>query len=203
MILAWILGCAPSLLDRPQDDGEAPVDSADTADTGPRTPLITTTDAGGGVYETVADATEYLEWTWFSFATGEEALPATPETDTSWDLGFERYLVQSNGGVSGVGGVVATALPGQDFDALTAAPSDATWTEDLPDDDDENQNPEYALGDWFDYASEDHAVTPSEIVWVVRAVSGTYYKLEFTGYYDDSGTPAWIRFRWAQVAAPE
>ena len=202
MILV-LLACAPSLLDRPQDDGEPVVDSGDTADTGPQAPLVTTTDVGGGVFETLVDATEYLEWTYFTFSTGQEVNPTTPEADTSWDLGFERYLVKSNGGVSGPGGVVAIALPGQDFETLTAAPLDTTWIEDLPDDDDENQNPEYALGDWFDYASEGHAVTPSDIVFVVRAVNETYYKLEFTAYYDDAGSPAWMRFRWAEVAGVE
>lgn len=199
MILALTLACAPSLLERPQDDGEPVADSGDTADTGPRAPRITTTDAGGGVYETLADATAYDEWTYFTFSTGQEVLPAAPETDASWDIAFERYLVKSDGGVSGVGGVVAAALLEQDFDALAEVPADVTWAEDVADDDDENQYPQYAMGDWFDYAEENHEVTPTDMVFLVQAVGGAIYKLQFTAYYDEAGTPAYIRFRWAAM----
>lgn len=203
-LLALLLtGCAPSLLDRPQDDG-APVAADDTADTGGgvAAPKVVST-AGDAETVTLVDATEYLEFVYFSFATGEQALPEDPLSSLEWDLGFERYLVSLNGGVSGPGEGVAVALPDASFEALTEAPGEeAAWLEDLPDDEDENQTPEYALGDWFDYDPEDHAVTPSDIVFAVRAATGGYYKLQFVAYYDDAGTPAWMKLRWAPIDPP-
>ena len=196
-------GCAPSLLERegvvlPTGDSDQ---SLDTADTSPP-PVRVVTSADGDAYQTWIDATEYLEFVYFSFATGEAVEVADPLTSVDWDLGFERYLIASDGGVSGPGGVTAVALPDTDFDSLSQAPADG-YVSDLPDDDDENQNPEYALGDWFDYAEEDHTVTPTpSLVYVVKAVSGTYYKWQFVSYYDDAGSPAYITARWAAVAAP-
>lgn len=195
--------CAPSLLNRPQDDGDGPTghDTADTAD--PADPVRVSSTPGDGETVTLVDATEYLEFVYFSFATGEQVHPEDPLSSLEWDLGFERYLVSLNGGVSGPGGGVAVALPEADWSELSQAPGpEAAWLEDLPDDDDENLTPEYALGDWFDYDPEDHAVTPSDILFVVRAVSGDYYKLQFLAYYDDAGTPAWLKFRWASVDPP-
>lgn len=196
-------GCAPSLLERegvtlPGGDSDQ---SHDTADTAPPPPSVVTTSQDG-VNETWIDATEYLEFVYLSLATGEQVTVADPLTSSDWDLGFERYLIASNGGVSGPGGVVAAALADQDFDSLLTAPAEG-YVSDLADDDDENENPEYALGDWFDYAEEDHAVTPTaNLVYVIRAVSGTYYKWQFVSYYDDAGSPAYITARWAAVAAP-
>lgn len=203
ILFLFALGCAPSLLERegvtlPTHDSDAPQDSADTSPP----PVRVVTGEDGGVYETWIDATAYLEFVYLSLETGEQVDVADPLTSADWDLGFERYLISSNGGVSGPGGVSAAALPDTDFDGLSQAPAEG-YVEDLPDDDDENQNPEYALGDWFDYAEEDHTVTPTPgLVYVVKAVSGTYYKWQFVSYYDQAGSPAYITARWAAVAGP-
>lgn len=199
------LGCAPCLLERSGRSCEdwPPVEhTGETADTGeaPPEPRVVTTQTADG-WETWVDATAYLEFVYLSLATGEEVAVADPLSSMDWDLGFERYLIASNGGVSGPGGVEAVQITDTDWEALTTAPAEG-YTSDLADDDDENTNPEYALGEWFDYAEEDHAVTPKDVLYVLKAVSGTWYKLQILDYYDEAGSPAYITFRWAEVAAP-
>lgn len=196
--LLALAACAPSLLER---EGVTLPQPEDTSDTAPAAPRVETTTADG-VYETWIDATDYQAFVYLSLSSGAEVAVADPLQETSWDLGFERYLVASNGGVSGPGGVEVAALAGVEFEALTTAPAEG-YTVDLADDDDENTTPEYAMGDWFDYAEEDHAVTPTPaLVFVIHAADGAYYKWQFMGYYDDAGSPAYLTARWAPVSGP-
>lgn len=204
--LLVLLGCAPCLLERSNrscEDWPPVTETAETGDSGDTAaPVrVRSEDAGDGVTETWVDATAYLDWVYLSFATAAEAFPADPADSTEWDLGFQRYLVMSNGGVSGTGGVEAVVVEGLGFEEIAQAPAEG-WGQDLPDDEDENQNPEYALGDWFDYAEEDHTVTPKDLVYAIRAVGGSYYKLQFMAYYDEAGSPAYFTLRWASVLAP-
>ena len=208
MLLLLTMACMPCLLertDRSCEDwppGGQDTDTADTGEGGEDTgPSVISTDEGDGVTETWVDATAYLDFVYLSLATGLEVEVADPLSSTDWDLGFERYLIASNGGVSGPGEMEAVVVTDTSFEDLTTAPTDG-YTSDLPDDDDENQNPEYALGDWFEYGEENHTLTPLNQVYVVKAVSGSYYKLQILDYYDDAGTPAYITFRWAAVAGP-
>ena len=205
-MILLLLGCAPCLLER-EGLGVCGLDTAVTetgdsaVDTGPPPVRVSATDLGGGVFEGVIDATEYQIWTYLSLSQAAEVHPEEPTNSTAWDLGFERYLIMSNGGVSGTGGVEAVALDGQDFDSLSAAPTEG-YVQDLPDDDDENENPEYALGDWFAYTTDDHTLMPLDRVYVLRGVDGIYYKLKIEDYYDDAGTPAILTMRWAAIAGP-
>lgn len=199
----WVAGCAPSLLDRKTGGSGADTgaDSGDTADTAPAGPTVVSTDLGGGVTQLWVDATAYQTWVYVSFASPDAVTPADPTDSTAWDLGFERYLVMLNGGVSGTAGEGALVLSGQDFDSLTTAPA-GDYAVDLPDDDDDNQNPQYAMGEWFAYAEEDHTLTPLDQVYVISGQGGAYYKFQFLSYYDDAGTPAYLTAKWAVVDAP-
>ncbi len=199
------LGCAPCLLERTGRSCEdwPPVEETggeETADTAPPEPKVLSTDLGGGVTETWVDATAYLEFVYLSLETGEEVAVTDPLAQTDWDLGFERYLAPSNGGVSGPGGLEAVALEGEDFDALSQAPAEG-YVSDAADDEDENDTPEYALGEWFDYTTENHTLTPRDVVYVLH-VRDLYYKLRFVDYYDEAGSPAYITLHWAVISGP-
>lgn len=205
MLILFALACAPCLLERTDRSCEdwplaTETGGGETADTAPPAPKIVSADAGSGVTETWVDATAYLDFVYLSLATGEEVLVADPLTSSDWDLGFQRYLVPSNGGVSGPGGLMAVALTDQSFEALTTAPAEG-FVSDQADDEDENDHPEYALGEWFDYTTENHTLTPKAMVYALH-VRETYYKLQFVDYYDEAGSPAYITLRWAPIAAP-
>ncbi len=193
---AVLLGCAPRL-ETPNDGPDAGID------TGP----IRHDDMGDGVTETTVDATDEVLWIYMDIDSGEAVEPATPEMSEAWDLGFRRFHIKMNGGVSGTGMMELTYTDDEDFATITEAPAGDVYLSDAPDDpEDEDEDPEYIFsnGDtaWFDYNPGTHVLTPKERVYVFRSVAGDYYKLQMLSYYDKAGSPAYLGFQWAPIAAP-
>lgn len=176
-------------------------DDGDDTPTGP----VVTEDLGGGVYETTLDATDEEAWTYFDFETRAPVEPADPDDDPSWDLAALRFNLKTNGGTSGSGGAAVAILDGTSFDAVTAVPTsgfieDSASAPGSGGGPDANTNPGYAFDNWFDYNFMTHILTPVEgRVYVVRTPEGNHFKLEMLGYYDDAGTPGFVRFRWAAL----
>ncbi len=163
------------------------------------------TDNGDGTTTTVVDATDATAWIYLDVAARAEASPADPASSTEWDLGFQRFHIKLNGGVSGPGDVEVAVLPGADFDAMVDAPAGAYVT-DAPDGDDDGTDVDLALstGDaaWFDYDPATHVLSPRDQVYAVRLVSGDYIKLRVVDYYDDAGTGGHMSLRWGAIAPP-
>ena len=153
---------------------------------------VTTVDNGDGSFTTSVDATAMDAWIGFDFQSGGEAAEST----TSWDLGFRRFEVKSNGGTSGEGGVEVAILAGADFATLARAPLDG-WSSDTAE-----ASPFNAGDGWYAYDINSHVLTPRDLIYVIRSAEGAYFKLEFTDYYDDAGTSGYPAFRWAPVDAP-
>lgn len=147
----------------------------------------------GDVTTTRVDARAADRWIYFDLGWSTEVFPASPETTASWDLAFNRYHVKSNGGISGVGDVAVAALPGARFDDVTAAPGEGYVA-----DGDE----QLAFAGWYTYDMASHALHPADVVYVVRSVSGEYFKIGFTSYYDAEATSGFPTFRWAPVDPP-
>ncbi|MBN2797982.1 MAG: HmuY family protein [Deltaproteobacteria bacterium] len=189
-LLALLWGCAADIA--PEDTGETPEQTVD--ETG-------TTALEDGSFLTVVDAQDSLDWVYYAFTAADEVSPAQPADSTEWDLAVRRYEIALNGGVSGTGGVEVATLAGQDFDALTAAPAEGYVT-DLPDAD-EDGDPEYALGDWFDYDSGTHVLTPKDQVYAVHGVGGAAYKLQVVDYYSSAGTSGYPKLHWAPLDLPQ
>ncbi len=148
--------------------------------------------------EAVIDATSDSNWAYLDLESATQPDPDTPEDSPDWDLGFRRYRIKINGGVSGTGGMEIVPLYGADYNDTPEVPDDG-WVTDEPDDDDEDDLPEYAFDTWFDYDSTTHEVTPADIVYLVRTVEGNLFKLQILDYYDDAGTPAYIHLRWGPL----
>ncbi len=148
------------------------------------------------------DASDYDLWVYLDLESGLFVNPTdsgsgarmnmeAPEDSLDWDLAFQRFKVKSNGGISGNGGVEGVRLDGVDFAALVKAPTSG-YIVDAEDSDDVDTDPDYIfLGEtpWYDYAgAPTHALSPADAVYVVRSVEGNYFKVQFTAYYDASGT---------------
>ena len=174
-------------------------------------------DQGDGVFSLEVDASDREAWVYFSFANrmGIEA-PADPESSLEWDLAFRRFLIKSNGGVSGAGSVSVAALSGVAFDDLEEAPATGYLQDvagDPPEPDpgtpDNVIQPEvdYAFNvdngesptGWYGYDPASHTLSPAAVVYVVQALDGRFYKLEFVRYYDLAGSPAILTLRFAEV----
>jgi hypothetical protein len=200
LALSFTFGCAPAL--RPDDAGasDAGWSRADASIPPVSGAFVHSVD--DGVVTTVVDATDASVWHALDLETGQEVA----DGEDGWDLAFSRFRVRTNGGVSGDGGVQIAALEGQSFDALVRAPAEG-WTVDRPDgelDDDAEPDNVFNNGerDWYEYEQETHTLTPRDVTYAIATGDGHFYKLRFDAYYDAAGSPAWVRFRWAQIAPP-
>ena len=188
--LTLVIGCAEDLV----PDGGSGADG----------PKVQSTDNGDGTFTTTIDASADDQWVYLSLTDGAHVTPADPDDSASWDLAFQRFRVKSNSGISGVAGVEVAPILGADFDALTQAPARG-YVVDAVDSDDEDTDADYAFlgpSPWYDYDSEQHTLSPANVVYVVKSVAGSYFKVQMQGYYDAAGTGGYPRFRWGPVEAP-
>ncbi|MEX1362972.1 MAG: HmuY family protein [Nannocystaceae bacterium] len=198
-LTAALLGataCAPPL--------EADDASLETEDAGPIDadggPQVDHEDLGDGVTATRVDATADGGWVYLDLSDGQQLEVDDPQANLDWDLAFRRFHIKLNGGASGGGGVEAAIVEDPSFETLSSAPADG-YLYDQPDGDDEDDEPDYVLQDWYDYDIMTHVLTPAPVVYVIRHEDG-YTKLVLDGYYDDAGTSGHPSFRWASVAPP-
>lgn len=201
--LALLPAACAARLDTPNDGVDGGSYDADP-DAAPLPP-VSHEDSGNGVTTTRVDASSYDIWLYLELESLAQVEPGTPDMSTEWDLGFQRYHVKLNGGVSGMGGMEVAVLPGVAFDSITEAPA-AGYLSDAPDGEDEGELPEYVISTgetkWYSYNGTNHVLTPNDMLYVVRSVEGNYYKLQMLAYYDDVGSPAKLRFQWAPIEAP-
>lgn len=191
--LALALGCAPALEPSSEAGGGHETD-AQTMEVGPDIDLE---DLGNGDFQTVIDATDATLWVYFDIDAGLQVTSDAPETDTEWDLGFQRFQIKLNGGVSGSGDVeVATTT--EAYENVTEAPANGFET-DLPDGDDDNEDPDYALSSWYDYDPATHVLTPKSATYVLKSSDGAYFRLAMTSYYDAAGNSGHMSFRWSSL----
>ena len=157
-------------------------------------------DDGNGLYSATIDATDEEKWVYLSLDACMGVAVEDSSTDLTWDIGFQRFNPKINGGVSGSGGMEAAILGGVEFDAVTIAPSNDYVTDQADSNDDDI--PEYALAEWFDYDLQTHILTPADQVYVLKTVVGDYAKLRFDDYYDDAGTSGLPQISWSFIDAP-
>lgn len=191
LCFALAFACTPPT----DDDGDDP----------PADGPVVTEDLGDGVYETILDATAEDAWTHFDFETRAHVEPAAPEDDMVWDVAALRFNLKTNGGTSGSGGAAVAVLEDTSFDAVTSVPTGG-WIEDdatapgMGGSPNANTSPGYAFDNWFAYDIMTHTLAPVEgRVYVVRTPEANHFKVEMLGFYDDAGTPGFVRFRWAAL----
>lgn len=172
---------------------------ADTTET--QSALVATESNGAGESTTTIDASSAEVWVYFSFESGGEVTPVEPASSPDWDLGFQRFHIISNGGVSGSGGASIAALVDQTFDSVTSAPLEG-YVEDQPDSDDDDPVADSAFAaneGWYDYDGATNRLSPKPIVYIVRTGSGAHFKLEILDYYDGAGTSGHPSFVWTAL----
>ena len=153
-------------------------------------------DNPDGTRSLTVNAVSDAAWVYLDLETG------LVTADGPWDLTFRRFVIGLNGGTSGVGYGVAHWVEG-DLSDFERAP-DGDWVTDLPDGDDEDEEPDRVFADWFDYDQDTHVLTPKARVYFVRSGDGeTYYALQIDDYYDDARTSGYPSITWKTVAAPE
>ncbi len=185
--------CAPPL--EADDDGE-PESAEPPSEAGPN---IDNEILDDGSISTVVDATAEDAWIYLDLETGSQVDVADSLLDTTWDLGFRRFHIKLNGGVSGAGAIEAQFVPEIDLAGMSTPPDDG-YLADQPDGDDDNEEPDYVLRDWYAYSVLTHVLTPEAGVYVLRdAESRVHYVLELVDYYDTAGTSGVLHFEWKRL----
>ncbi|MCP4808683.1 MAG: hypothetical protein GY884_25360 [Proteobacteria bacterium] len=172
-------------------DSDSDTDADSDADTDADSDADADTDAD--VVTTEVDASGGENWVYYDLETQSVVTPGEPDTDTAWDLAFQRYAVHLNGGISGPGAVQVAPYEGyyDAFDENTQAPPHG-WITDREDEDGDGED-EYAMGGWYDYDSATHQLAPADVLYFVDT-GDDFYRLRFLSYYDESGNSGILSF---------
>lgn len=203
MCFALLWACAEDL---PDPDAPPPADSK-----------LEAKDLGDGSFELTLDATSQTEWLYLSLAERSLVSPTAPLDDPNWELAFRRFHVRVNGGVSGTKGVEVATLTGTTFEAVTEAPANGYLADSAKVDGGDQEPPDFvnevdahlvfnlpnavSESGWYSYDPVAHTLSPAEVVYVVR-VGAQHHKLRFLAYYDDAGTPGFVKLRVGPVDPP-
>lgn len=171
--------------------------------------VVSTIPETEGQFVTVLRSVDFRRWTDFDFASrslGSEA--------GTWDIGFQRYKVRTNGGGTNPGAQGAAcksntkSFPSQSTTSLSIGCGLGDFEEDRV------AQAEVAGGGgtifigsdvftnfesgWFTYQLP--SLNPTMDVFVVRSRDGgRYYAVQIIGYYSEAGTSGYPSFRWRQI----
>jgi hypothetical protein len=169
-------------------------------------PAFESTDNLDGTFLSTIDSTQD-EWIYVDLESNALVTPDTPDDSNEWDLGFNRFHVKMNGGVSGTGGMEAIVVDGSTFADLLESP-DTGWQTDTADDDNDGFD-EHVISSgeaaWFIYNTDTHELEVTGSLFSLRSVEGAYWRLELLDYYRDLGGNAvsgYPTFRWGEIAPP-
>ncbi len=184
LLMALLIACAPDLREDYPFDG----------DTG-SAERVKVVALEGEVFEVGVDATSKEAWVYVDLDALRELPVGEALEGQQWELSFQRFQIQTNGGANGPGTVAALALPGQSFDSLQTAPADG-YLQDAPDS-------VFNTGDgWYLYDLTKHKLSARDITWVVRSGEGSHFALRISNYYDKAGTGGYLTLRVRKLAAP-
>ena len=189
--LLYPLACAGDL------DDELGGDAVEPPAEGRVGPHTTSEPRDGGGQRSTVDASDEVLWVYFDLETGTEVDVADPAEDLQWDLAFRRFHIATNSGASGNAGSEVARLPDL-FDDVAEIPNNGFVVDEL-DGDDDNEDPDYAFRDWYDYNFMTHVLTPRPQTYVVRTGSGNAFKVALEHYYDEAGTSGFPSIAWAAL----
>ncbi|MEC8052459.1 MAG: HmuY family protein [Myxococcota bacterium] len=198
----------PSAAQDPSESSDTsdPSDATDATDPSDTTlideSLITQVEQDDGSTIAMFDARASDKWVYLDFDAGNEVQLIEAEQFADWDIAFRRYKGKVNGGHHGEGQVIVSLLIDTELEDVSEAPL-TPWTTDLPDsEEDDDEFPEYALGDWFNYDPISHILTPKTQVYVLRTTDGDFVKLAYVGYYDGGGESGFPSIQWSFIDGP-
>lgn len=131
------------------------------------------------------DATSRSTWTLVDFSTGKNQQVKNLEdrskiNDFSWDIGFQRTKIVTNGGSTNPNGIVGLKNLGPiNFDSLTDIPT----TGYIYDAQSYGKIINKAIADWYIYRTRTHNIESQKNVYAVRMAEGGYLKMRILNYY--------------------
>ncbi len=91
--------------------------------------LVTAFFDDDGAAVQVINARDNNKWVYFDLETFSVVIPQDPQTDTQWDVAFQRFKVKTNSGVSGAGGVQVATFRDAELLTVNTAPLDGYYTD--------------------------------------------------------------------------
>lgn len=150
--------------------------------------------------EYMIDASSSDDWAYFSFSDGQTVSISDPASSLLWDLGFQRFRIQSNSGTSGTGQGGAINMGRIDFDTLSEASASGYTVDTVLTYDDMGGTHEYngnpAMKDWYNMAGMPPTFTAKDTVFVVKTADGKYAKVKILDYYNQQQTSGFITFKY-------
>ncbi|MDI7218158.1 HmuY family protein [Leptospira santarosai] len=176
-----------------------------------RSKILSTEANEDGSFITKVRSVSYDVWIKYNFA--DKAQAFVPDTTGGWDVGFQRFKLQTNGGLThseGQGGACLTDPVLTDFNAAASSTSSALGCTNAFFSPDTNVSEVAAggvqtnyvgnniLNKWFNYTFA--FLQPNYKVFVIRSNTGNqYYLFQITGYYNSEGTSAHPTVKWKQI----
>jgi HmuY protein len=112
---------------------------------------------------------------------------------TDWDLRFDGFTIRVNSGVSGPGKGGAAAGTGTFASITTAKTADQAYRADV-------YAGVFGAQRWYKYnLAGDNRISPTFDVYLVKRGSAVY-KLQLLNYYNTTGSPRFVTFRYKQIA---
>ncbi len=163
------------------------------------------------------DASDEETWVYIDLNNALQVTPTDPANDNSWDIALKRTDIRMNGGSSGSLNVGLHDLLRGDWSATTATPADAEFHQDAADalafvtypEPEEtgsaacgninSDNGWYYYSGFCDEGNGEHAITPRDVVYVLRGREGLHWKLRMLSYYDENGSSAHPAFEFALI----
>lgn len=110
-----------------------------------------------------------------------------------WDLRFEGFTIRVNSGVSGPGKGAAAAGMGTFATIASAKTADQAYRPDV-------YAGVFGTKKWYRYnLAGDNRISPTFDVYLIKRGSAVY-KLQLLNYYNTTGSPRFITFRYKQIA---
>jgi hypothetical protein len=151
-------------------------------------------------------ATSSTVWKYFSFTTNDTVTVTDPANSNAWDLAFQRYRIETNGGQSGsgLGSAANSYKKGQaGFDGLKVVSDTSVFVLDNAVDVAVQQG--YAtyiinplLYTWFtlEFATQGTQIVPTDYIYIVRTAAGKYAKVWFKSYYSATNQSGYITIQY-------
>ncbi len=154
--------------------------------------------------------TDYGEdWIYFSFSSGAELSGIDNnnyQTNTNWDIAFNRYNIRTNGGTSGDGEAAVLDLGSVDFDSVTEAPesgytpdtsiqiveSVATYPPTMI-----TSNGNTVFIGAIEFSGPPPTYNPNNHIYIVKTASGKYVKFWLKGFYNEQGESGYVHFKYS------
>ena len=109
-----------------------------------------------------------------------DAMTVTTVDDPGWDISIETWVFESNGGVTGNGGVTIAGVEDayDAFDDACVAPAEGFAEDTFAGE---------GMGTWFNYSMATHEVSVADWIYFIRTTEGAVHRLKVDGYYEADG----------------